>query len=73
MPKEGSFIELHDGQNQFKVPFVMYADIEAILMPTVKDSMESNSNPEESYTKVINQHTPSVCIASLLMGRLKIH
>ena len=24
MPKEGSFMEFHDGQNQFKVPFVMY-------------------------------------------------
>ena len=33
MPKEGSFVEFHDGQNQFKVPFVMYADFEAILKP----------------------------------------
>ena len=34
MPKEGSFTEFHDGQNQFKVPFAMYADFEAILKPT---------------------------------------
>ena len=32
MPKEGSFVEFHDGQKQIKVPFVMYADFEAILM-----------------------------------------
>ena len=25
IPKEGSFVEFHDGQNQFKVRFVMYA------------------------------------------------
>ena len=31
IPKEGSFVEFHDGQNQFKVPFVMYADFEALL------------------------------------------
>ena len=31
MPKEGSSIEFHEGQNQFKVPFIMYADFEAIL------------------------------------------
>ena len=33
MPKEGPFIEFHDGKNQFKVPFPMYADFEAILKP----------------------------------------
>ena len=43
MPKEGSFVEFHDGQNQFKVPFVMYADFEAILKPT---NMATNVNPE---------------------------
>ena len=61
MPKEGSFVEFHDGQNQFKVPFVMYADFEAILKPTE----ESNFNPEASYTKEINQHIPSgFCVYS---------
>ena len=33
MPKEGSFIEFLNGQNQFKMPFAMYADFEAILKP----------------------------------------
>ena len=33
MPKQGSTIEFKDGQNQFKVPFIMYADFESILEP----------------------------------------
>ena len=71
MPKEGSFMEFHDGQNQFKVPFTMYADFESILKPIE----EPSPNPEESYTKESINTSPlvSVCIASLLMERLKIH
>ena len=61
MPKEGSFIELNDGQNQFKVPFIMYGDFEAILKPIEEPSL----NPEEPYTKEINQHIPSgFCVYS---------
>ena len=33
MPKQGSTIEFKDEQNQFKVPFIMYADFESILEP----------------------------------------
>ena len=33
MPSKGSAVEFYDGQNQFKVPFMMYADFESILMP----------------------------------------
>ena len=33
MPRKGSKIEFCDGQNQFKVPFIMYADFESILEP----------------------------------------
>ena len=55
MPKEGSFIEFHDGQDQFKVPYIMYADFEAIL----KATKETNFNPDAPYTKEINQHIPS--------------
>ena len=66
MPEEGSFIEFHDGQNQFKVPFVMYGDLEANLKP-----MEGPSpNQEESYTKEINQHIPSsFCVNSVFTYR----
>ena len=61
MPEEGLFVEFHNGQNQFKVPFAMYADFEAILKPT----KASNFNPEESYTKEINQRIPSgFCVYS---------
>ena len=61
MPTEGSFVEFHDGQNQFKVPFTMYTDFESILKP-----IEGLSpNPEESYNKEINQHIPSgFCVYS---------
>ena len=31
MPEEGSLVKFHDGQYQFKVPFIMYADFEAML------------------------------------------
>ena len=31
MPSKGSTVEFYDGQNQFRVPFMMYADLEAIL------------------------------------------
>ena len=33
MPSKGSTVEFYDGQNQFKVQFMMYADFESILEP----------------------------------------
>ena len=58
MPKQGSTIEFKDGQNQFRVPFIMYADFELILEPM--DPVESGSpNPSQPYTNEANQHTPS--------------
>ena len=61
MPKLGSIVEFYDGQNQFKVPFMMYADFEGILEPIQGPS----PNPEESYTKEVNQHIPSgFCVCS---------
>ena len=56
MPKHGSTVEFKDGQNQFKVPFVMYADFESILEPM--DPVELRS-PNQPYTNEVNQHTPS--------------
>ena len=55
MPKQGSTIELKDGQNQFKVPFIMYANFESILVPMDHGS----SDPTKPYTNEVNQHTPS--------------
>ena len=57
MPKEGSFVKFQDGQNQFKVPFVMYADFEAILKPARPQAKPLTK--KELYTKDINQHIPS--------------
>ena len=67
MPKQGSTIGFKDGQNQFKIPFIMYADFEWILEPMgpqglglLSDPIESpNPNPNQPYTNEVNQHTPS--------------
>ena len=55
MPSKGSTIEFCDGQNQFRAPFMMYADFEAILEPI----QSPNPDPNESYTSEVNQHIPS--------------
>ena len=58
MPKQGSTIEFKDGQNQFRVPFKMYADFESILEPM--DPVEPGfPNPSQPYTYEVNQHMPS--------------
>ena len=57
MPKQGSTIEFKDGQNKFRVPFIMYADFESILEPM--DLVEPGSpNPNQRYTNEVNHHTP---------------
>ena len=62
MPKQGSTVEFKDGQNQFRVPFIMYADFESILEPM--DPVEPRS-PSQPYTNEVNQHTPSCwCVYS---------
>ena len=58
MPKQGSTIEFKDGQNQFRVPYIMYADFESILEPM--DPVEPGS-PNQPYTNEVNHHTPSGC------------
>ena len=55
MLKKGSIVEFYNGQNQFKVPFMMYADFEEILNPIQGPSPD----PSEPYTKGVNQHVPS--------------
>ena len=39
MPKQGSTVEFKDGQNQFKVPFIMYADFESIAYRDVDNPL----------------------------------
>ena len=55
-PKQGSTIEFKDGQNQFRVPYIMYADFESIL--ELMDPVEPGS-PSQPYTNEVNQRTPS--------------
>ena len=69
MPEEGSLMKFHNGQYQFKTPFVMYADFKANFEPI----QATNPNPEESYTKEINKHIPSgFCVYSkFTYGKVK--
>ena len=55
MPRKGSTVEFCDGQNQFKVPFIMYADFESILKPI----QGPNPEPTGPYTSKVTKHSPS--------------
>ena len=46
MPTKNPIVEYSNGQHQFKVPFVMYADFESILEPI----QEAPNNPNVSST-----------------------
>ena len=62
--EEDKWVQYHDGQKQFKVPFIMYADFESILEP-----MEKNSKGR------VNKHVPSgFCVYSkFAYGMFQIH
>ena len=47
MPQKGSTVEFYDGQNQFRVPFMMYVDFEAILK-LIQGSIPDLSEPYTS-------------------------
>ena len=55
MPIRNPLVKYTDGQYQFKVPFVIYADFESILVPL----SGADNNPEMSSTGGINIHEPS--------------
>ena len=55
MPHKKPVVEYLDGQFQFKVPFIIYADFESILEPI----QGPGNNPRKSSTCGINIHTPS--------------
>ena len=55
MPHKRPIVQYSDGQFQFKVPFIMYADFESIL-----ESIQGpGNNPRISSTRGVNVHTPS--------------
>ena len=56
MPNKGLTVEFCDGQNQFKVPFMMYADFEALLEP-IQERVPGDLN--EPYTSDVSGHIPS--------------
>ena len=55
MPYKNPIVQYSDGQFQFKVPFIMYADFESILEPI----QGPGNNPMISSTRVIGNHVPS--------------
>ena len=55
MPRKGLTVEFCDGQNQFKIPFIMYADFESILKPI----QGPNPEPMCPYTLKVTKHSPS--------------
>ena len=55
MPTKNPIVKFTNGQRQFKVPFVMYADFESILEPI----QGASDNPNKSSTRGVNSHKPS--------------
>ena len=55
MPHKRPIVQYSDGQFQFKVSFIMYADFESILEPI----QGLGNNPRISSTGGVNVHTPS--------------
>ena len=55
MPHKNLIVQYSDGQFQFKVPFIMYADFESILEPI----QSPGNNLTISSMRGINNHVPS--------------
>ena len=69
MPIKGSKVEFFDGQSQFRVPFMMYADFESILEPIQGPSPD----PAQPLQQIPTNTFPvdGVFIANSLMKMLK--
>ena len=66
MPTEKEkWLKFHDGQYQFKIPFMLYAEFESILKPVderYRDRMNTTKTQRKGkapYTEKINTHVPS--------------
>ena len=55
MPGEGTTLSFKNYNRSMRVPFIVYADFESFIKPI--DTCEPN--PENSYTKQYQKHTPS--------------
>ena len=69
MPTRNPIVSYSNGQHQFKVPFVMYADFESILEPIQGVS----NDPNMSSTRGVNIHKPlGWCLHSIFAyGKVK--
>ena len=58
-------LKFQDGQHQFRIPFMLYADFESILKPVDEryrdkmNKMKTERKGKASYTENINTHVPS--------------
>ena len=66
MPAENEkWLKFHDGQYQFKVPLMLYADFESIIKLVDEqyrdkmNTMKTDRKGKASYTEKINKHVPS--------------
>ena len=74
MPEEkDKWLKFHDGQCQFKVPFMLYADLESMLKPMDErckakmSLMRADRKGKTSFTDKVNSHIPSGwCVYSRL-------
>ena len=69
MPRKGSKIEFCDGQNQFKVLFIMYADFESILEPIQAPIL--NLRGPTHWRLPSTHHLAGAFTANSLMEKLK--
>ena len=61
MPEKGTMLKFKNNERSEKVPFIIYADMEALIKPI----QNCQPNPESSYTKKNQKHDPisfSYCI-----------
>ena len=63
--EEENWLKFHDGQYQFKVPFMLYVNFESILKPVDKryrdkmNKMKAGRKVKRPYTEKISKHIPS--------------
>ena len=79
MPEENSFVRFHSGQYQFKVPFAIYSDFEAILESLFKVWRKRPNFMVVRFLKLPTQNEStatfppdSVLTVNVLTERLKI-
>ena len=64
-PENEKWLKFHDGQYQFKVAFMQYADFQSILKPIDEryrdkmNTMKAERKGKVLYTEKINTHVPS--------------